>query len=61
MWRKSSRSYQANECVEVCAAFGERAAAVRDSKDPGGGVVTMAASQWRALLSQIKEGGHDLT
>jgi hypothetical protein len=32
---------------------------VRDSKDPGGGVFTLPAAGWRALLDAARSGGLD--
>jgi hypothetical protein len=47
-WRKSSRSTDQTNCVEL-ASFG----AVRDSKDPSGPILT---ADLRRLLSAIKTG-----
>jgi hypothetical protein len=49
-WRKSSRSGNGNngDCVEV--AFTERAVAVRDSKNPTAGMLTLPHSAWTAFL-----------
>jgi Domain of unknown function (DUF397). len=57
-WRKSSRSGGGNQCVEV--AFMDMARAVRDSKNPHGGHLTMSPSAWRTLIGAIKHGDHDL-
>lgn len=52
-WRKSSYSgHDGGDCVEVAALPG--AVAVRDSKDPGGPVLTLTPAQWRALLGLIR-------
>ncbi|WP_458689807.1 DUF397 domain-containing protein [Nocardia tengchongensis] len=50
-WFKSSRSADANECVEI-AFLGNRAHAVgvRDSKDPGGPVLVFSGEQWDRFL-----------
>jgi hypothetical protein len=50
-WRKSSHSGGGNDCVEV--AFVGGGAAVRDSKDPEGGVLGLPAPGWRGLLAAV--------
>ena len=56
-WRKSSHSTGVNECIEV-AGIGA-AYAVRDSKNPGGGHLTIDQATWKAFLTDIKAGRHD--
>jgi len=52
-WFKSSYSGAgATECVE--AAFAPGNVAVRDSKEPGGPVLTFAAEAWDAFLREVK-------
>jgi hypothetical protein len=52
-WRKSSHSgSQSGECVEA-AGQGDMVA-VRDSKDPGGPMITLYAATWHSLLNHIK-------
>ena len=52
-WRKSSHSESlAQECIEV-AQVG-RVVAVRDSKNPGGPVLTFTASAWHSFLTEIR-------
>lgn len=52
-WRKSSFSEgpQTN-CVEV--AFGQREAAVRDSKNTAGPVMTVPAAGWRCFVARYR-------
>ncbi|MGP4020782.1 DUF397 domain-containing protein [Saccharopolyspora sp. 5N708] len=53
-WRKSSRSANTDNCVEVApASYG---AAVRDTKDRGAGYFTTSAHQWRLFVTAIKAG-----
>lgn len=56
VWRKSSRSWR-DECVEVAEAGGS--AAVRDSKNPRGAQLRIAAGRWQSFLVQIKGGHYD--
>jgi hypothetical protein len=53
IWRKSSRSAEQN-CVNV--AFRDDAVLIRDSKDPNGPFLELAADQWDAFLRTIKRG-----
>jgi hypothetical protein len=58
-WRKSRRSGNGGDCVEV-AALGEFVA-VRDSKDPTGPVLTFPVPTWRAFVAAIRRGEFDGT
>jgi len=51
-WRKSTYSGYNGNCVEV-ARFGA-SVAVRDSKDPSGGVLTFPADVWAAFVEERK-------
>jgi hypothetical protein len=55
-WRKSSYSGGSGQsnCVEVRSVPGR--VAVRDSKDPGGGVLAVTAGEWRAFIGVVKGG-----
>nr|WP_245556302.1 DUF397 domain-containing protein [Actinopolyspora mortivallis] len=58
MWRKSTRSGGAGSgsgnCVEV--AFGEGFTAVRDSKAPEAGVLTVPTGRWRSFVASVRAG-----
>lgn len=54
-WRKSSHSGGGNDCVEV--AFAGDRTAVRDSKNPAGGLLTLPAEGWSGLLASARSGG----
>ena len=59
-WRKSSYSGGGSgNCVEV-AGTPRRVVAVRDSKNPAGGAVTLDGPAWRSLLSAIQRGQYDM-
>ena len=51
-WRKSSYSKACHNCVEVGA--GTRAVAVRDTRNPGGPVLTFTAGAWRTFTGAVK-------
>ncbi|MGI8333503.1 DUF397 domain-containing protein [Actinomadura scrupuli] len=51
-WRKSRRSLQGEDCVEV-ADLGS-AVAVRDSKDPAGPALVFTAAAWRAFFNEVR-------
>jgi hypothetical protein len=61
-WRKSSRSSGGTqgECVEVAASAGQ-VVAMRDSKNPDGGVLCFTRSEWAAFLGRVKTGALDRT
>ncbi|MBE1532496.1 DUF397 domain-containing protein [Actinomadura algeriensis] len=50
-WRKSRRSQQTtDQCVEVAAVHGYMG--VRDSKDPDGPQLILAADDWRTFVAR---------
>jgi hypothetical protein len=53
-WRKSSRSTNTTNCVEVAQAPG--VAAVRDSKNPTGPALVFAPAAFGAFLNTVKAG-----
>ncbi len=54
-WRKSTRSMQgANNCIEVAAGTAPRPwTALRDSKDPDGGVLIVNSAAFSAFLDSV--------
>jgi Domain of unknown function (DUF397) len=56
-WRTSSHSGQSGACVQVAPGLPELVG-VRDSKDPGGPVLTFTPQDWRSFTEQVK-GGQD--
>lgn len=56
-WRKSSRSTNQNACVEIAVTAG--LAAVRDSKNAAGPILTFEPSRWLGFLAAAKAGRLD--
>ncbi|WP_433213218.1 DUF397 domain-containing protein [Dactylosporangium sp. CS-047395] len=56
-WRKARRSSGNGQCVEVATPG---AVQVRDSKDPDGPVLTFAAADWTAFISDVQQGRYGL-
>ncbi|HET9117434.1 MAG TPA: DUF397 domain-containing protein [Pseudonocardiaceae bacterium] len=55
-WRKSSYSNgNGGDCVEVADLPGG-ARAVRDSKNPGGSVLSFTAAAWSAFTAGVRSG-----
>jgi Domain of unknown function (DUF397) len=54
-WRKSRHSLPQGDCVEV-ALFTDGRVGLRDSKNPAGGAIVLAAEEFRGLLADIKKG-----
>lgn len=52
-WRKSSRSGNGAECVEV-ATDRPGTVAVRDSKDPHGPVLTVSTDEWATFITRLR-------
>jgi Domain of unknown function (DUF397) len=54
-WRKASSSAGNGECIEVAAASGKRIF-IRDSKDPGGPILSCSADTFQSFLYATKSG-----
>ena len=49
-WRKSSRSGNSGQCVEVAGLSGN-GIGIRDTKNREGGHLTVSAEEWRGFLA----------
>jgi hypothetical protein len=58
-WKKSTWSNGSGNCVET-ARLSDGSWAVRDSKEPGGAVLTFTPSEWSAFVEGVKDGEFDL-
>ncbi|MFS1299380.1 DUF397 domain-containing protein [Streptosporangium longisporum] len=54
-WLKSSLSGSGDNCVEVATLPGG-GQAVRDSKDPGGPILTFPSREWAAFIHGVRNG-----
>ncbi len=52
IWRKSSPSADAGNCVEV--AKSERSVLVRDTREPSGVILDFSPAQWRGFVRRVK-------
>lgn len=53
LWRKSSYSSNAGNCVEVAVNL-PGVVAVRDSKDPHGPALTFTPADWHAFTDRLR-------
>jgi hypothetical protein len=54
VWRKSARSSGTGQnCVEVAANL-PGTIAIRDSKDPDGGVLRFSPDEWKTFLESLR-------
>lgn len=58
-WRKSTRSNDGGNCVEVADNL-PGMVAVRDSKDPSGPALVFTPAEWEAFAGGVKGGEFDL-
>jgi hypothetical protein len=54
-WRKATRSWANSDCVEIGQLAGD-VVGVRDSRNPGGPVISFDAGQWKAFLAEVRAG-----
>ncbi|MEV4383589.1 DUF397 domain-containing protein [Streptosporangium sp. NPDC049644] len=67
VWRTSSLSANGADCVQVAVVSdssgyepdASRLYLVRDSKNPDGGILTFAPTEWRTFLDELKRGRFD--
>lgn len=59
IWRKSERSNNGGNCVEVARNL-PGIVAVRDSKNASGPSLVLSRSDWSAFLEGVQSGGHGL-
>ncbi len=57
-WRKSTRSNNSNNCVEVADLPGG-GVAVRNSRDKAGAVLRFTPGEWEAFIGGAKDGEFD--
>ncbi len=58
-WRKSSYSDTGANCVELARTKSGKVA-VRDSKNPDGGVLSFGLDEWKIFVAKIQTTASDL-
>ncbi|MFI0487463.1 DUF397 domain-containing protein [Actinomadura sp. 9N215] len=58
VWRKSRRSGNGGNCVEIADLH--HGVALRDSKDPANGHLTLSAESFARLVARVKRDEFDL-
>lgn len=56
VWRKSSRSNNGGDCVEVADNLSD-IVGLRDSKDPSGPILTFSPTAWTTFIRATKAEG----
>ena len=60
-WRKSSYSTGSNGgCVEIATNIAG-VAAIRDSKNPGGGALIVPRGIWASFVAEVARGRYDVS
>ena len=62
VWRKSTRSGNSGNCVEVATNLldAQGVVFVRDSKNPGGPSLAFTPAEWAAFTGGVRDGEFDL-
>ena len=58
-WQKSRRSNPSGNCVELAVLPGERAIAIRNSRDPDGPVLIYTVDEIAAFVLGARDGDFD--
>ena len=59
-WRKASKSGNGGNCVEIGSTSEGRVAAIRDSKRPTDGYLTVTPTMLGELLTSVRNGDLDI-